>query len=230
MRPNFQKFNNKISKRQQLRSRRRGRRGRRSRRGSRRAGAKMHYVEIIPISIKVGTTASLTVSMLSNRPKKCGFRVQYVHFVGTAGYDVGTSNVPGNFCPSAIEVTLGNTILSADGKTFAFAPIVTSGPVVLGVQPRNVKVFQPRTQDWFEWDVADSSTFAQISAACLAKAGEPEAFVRGIVHVLVAFGTEFVDVGCPSLQEWVNNTMVTGKPTEADESFSETSYEEILSQ
>lgn len=182
---------NKLAQRP-LARRRRG--GRRRRRGGRRRSAGMHYVETIPISIDLGTSAFITVRHLENRPKACCFRVQYVHFVGTMAYDL---NSPGAMSPSAVQVDIIDFNSGTNSDIVA-----TSGPVVLGVSPKNVKVHQPRQSDWMPATVAETVNVAKISASCigspLAPSSKDKWYLRGICHVLVRFGPELVASACPA--------------------------------
>lgn len=182
---------------------RRRRKSRKGRRGGRRRGG-MHYVEIFPISVTLGESVALTLSLLSNRPKGSNFRIQYIHFVGTTCYDVSNAtNQPGYYAPSAIQITCQD---ANDGSIVA-----TTGPVVLGCNPRNIKVNTPKQEDWIAYNADEKTVFGKIEAVCLGKPSTVEGqkqFIRGIVHVFVKFGSELVTAACPALKDWANKKLV----------------------
>lgn len=180
----------------------RRRRGGRRRGGRGRRGGGMHYVETIPVSVELGTTVDLTYSLLKNRPGSSNFRVQYVHFVGTCGYEMSTVPKPGYFAPSCVQLDILNSVSTGE-------IVASSGPVVMGVQPRNVKIHQPRSSDWLPYSQDGKESFCKISAVCLGKPGVDKGFVRGIIHVLVRFGVELVSATCPNLQDFINQNLVS---------------------
>lgn len=187
---------------------RRRRRGRRGRRGRRSSGGN-HYVETIPISIELGAASTLSYKLLVNRPKSMNFRVQYIHFVGQTAYTTSGDNA-GEYAPAAIQISIYNTVSSGE-------IVATSGPVVLGNQPKNIKVHQPRQSDWCPYSQDDKELFGKIEAACLGKAGNASSsYIRGIVHVLVRFGPEIVAPKCIALQQFIDSTIVESDVNDLD--------------
>jgi len=179
-----------------------GRRRRTSRRGRSRGGS--HYVETFPVSIEVGKEKKLTVALLTNRPKNFPFRIQYVHFVGLTSFDPlddkeSGKGIPGFFGPSALQLTL----LAPTAST-TMVDVASSGPVMLGLNPRNIKVHQPRTQDWWEEDTAPATAFAKLTSVCFGKAITGQArYIRGLIHVFIKFGTLIAPSGCPAVGKLV---------------------------
>lgn len=193
------------------RRRGRGRRGR----GGRRRGAGMHYIEIIPISIELGTSQDLTVALLNNRPKACAYRVQTVSFSGTtcfvpAGSTADKLNIIGFYAPSCVQIDMyadfGGTTANADVVEI----VSTTGPIVMGMNPRTIRIHQPRTSSWIAQDAATTTKFARIAAACIGKpAGEAKmkGYLRGVLRVMVKFGTEQLNPAC-QLQDFIDSTII----------------------
>lgn len=174
----------------------RRRRGRGSRKGGRSRGGS-HYVETFPVSIKVGTTEDLKVSALTHLPADFPFRIQYIHFVGVTGYTPSSDNknAGGFYAPNAVQLTLCNS-LSAGAVN-----IVSSGPVMLGPIPRNVKVHQPRSEDWWQPTTDKNVVFARITAICMGSnlPAPPTRYIRGIIHVYIKLGAIIGTPNCKIL-------------------------------
>lgn len=158
---------------------------RRSRRGRR--SQYMHYVETITFKLALGSTSNLTFANLKNRPKSCNFRVQYVHVVATSANDG-----KGNYIPSAIQLDM----LDTENSTGTGTTQATTGPVLLGTMPRNVKIHSIRQAEWMPYSISNEVQFCTISSICLGK-GEESASIHGIAHVLVRFGSEIITASCP---------------------------------
>lgn len=167
----------------QFQRRRRG--GRRQNR--RRGGRGMFYVETFSFSTQAGNKISITVKDLVNRPKSSNFRVRYLQVIASI-----TSMTNVAIQPATIDVRLQNSAVG-DGSFVA-----ASGPVLLGVNPKSVKVYTPRSTDWLAYNEAASVAIGEIHFGCLAK--DKTVGVSGLAHMLIDFGPEMLPGSCPALQ------------------------------
>lgn len=147
----------------------------------------MHFVETITFKLGLGSSTHLTVGQLKNRPYSSNFRIQYVHISATTANDG-----KGNYVPSAIQLSMQDTeFRPGTGHVQA-----TTGPVLLGAQPRNVKIHNTRQAEWLPYNCPDNMQFCTVSSICLGR-GEESAFIHGTIHVLVRFGAEVFPSACP---------------------------------
>lgn len=182
--------------------RRNQRRQRRPRRATRRPGR--YYDEYLSFNLKVGTTFTISVGNLTSRPPRCNFRPQFMSVQLVGGFDPTTaSDARAGFqVPAAVQIALysGNTTQSI---------AATSAPVVLGPQPKTVRVRYPRSSDWFSSDVSATQNFARCSAICLGPAKvnattDDLSTIRGIIHFRINLSSEIIGETCPVLPHYDN--------------------------
>lgn len=160
---------------------------RRSRRSRRR---RLHatVIENFPFTVEAGTQSNITVRVLANRPPRSNFRMQWFE-IQAVSYIPGSGDPTTS--PVAVQITLN---AENDGECVA-----VSAPVLLGPQPRRVRLRQPPSTDWNAYNLSEASILGSIRAICV---GPPPTsshavYVRGLARCGLLCQEEVSAIACP---------------------------------
>lgn len=150
----------------------------------------MMYEENFTFSVEMGSTTTVQVATLSNRPPRSNFRPIHAVITATAGYVPATSTHVGYHVPAALQCIFR---APAEGDFIGASNLRT-----LGVNPTRITLRYPATGGWWPYNNTPSDAVLDISAVCMGRAGNSEsAYVRGTVQMFIALQPEVIVSTCP---------------------------------
>lgn len=160
----------------------------RSRRTRRRA---MAYEDVIGISQRGGSYSNITISTLTGLPQRMNFRPIWMEFRGVGGYVPGTLTRPGYYAPAAVQMWF------SEGDN---ARSTTSQVIEMSSTPRTVRIYYPRSGDWYSSEADKSAQLAGFEAICPGPPSDAKEdfYVRGHIRMRIQLSPEVYPATCPT--------------------------------
>lgn len=155
-------------------------------------------IENFTFSALQGNEVDITVGTLSSRPPRCNFRPLWFE-VQVCGYQPGSSSTSGWLAPVGCQLACRS---EADGVFCATSKLVMCASV-----PRKIRVYYPRSADWYPWNVTDSTIMFTIIAVCIGPTvdSNTKGYLRGVGRVACVYQEEYATSACPALGDIVDD-------------------------
>lgn len=139
-----------------------------------------------------GNVSTVPRSLLSSLPPSSNFRPLWFE-VEVCGYQPGSTSTSGWLAPVGCQIGFRS---EADGTYTS-----NSRLMLAGATPKRLRVYYPRSADWYPWNLASSTTIADITAVCVGPTvdSNTKGYLRGIGRIAFHVQEESVTAACPSI-------------------------------
>lgn len=153
-------------------------------------------IDNFTFSLLQGNEMDVKVANISSRPPRCNFRPLWLE-VQVCGYQPGSSSTSGWLAPVGCQLACRS---EADGVYCATSKLIACAAV-----PRKIRVYYPRSADWYPWNISDGTTLFTIIAICIGPTvdSNTKGYLRGVGRVAMIYQEEYATAGCPALGDIV---------------------------